>query len=538
MSVILPSSRIRPLARYLIGLWPLPVFFTVVQGVMLLNGNSAFLGLPYWISDVDMLVFLLCFGAAGLWTYRPLSGRGKLANGIDLAMAQLPQRALKAFTVSGMAYGVYLLVLVLISVSAAGNELTGLMLVALLISISFCALLLVPALGVAITLHHVIQQRMEHPIQAEIEQIRLWNPLHRFIGSTTRPWLLFTITGLIPTSFLALFAYFASMETTPQAQHFIAGQGLLLFVAGLLASICLVWLITRSLKMVTGELSKGLEHLRQARFDGRIAVLTDDDLGSLARGLNMALSGLQEREELKGSLAMAAEIQQGLLPEMPCGVANYAFAALEQSCQAVGGDYYDVIRLHDGRYWLVVADVAGKGYPAALTVANLHAMLHVLAAQDVPFDEAIAHINQSLCQTLTQGRFVTLFMAKLQPESHSMLWLNAGHVPPLLQTAQGIERLQANTPPLGVLADMPFTVQRIDVAAGDRLFVYTDGVTEAQDSDGGEMFGEARLLAWLRDARTVALADLPQQLLAQLEEFGGDSRDDDVTILCVEREET
>ncbi|MDX8392336.1 MAG: hypothetical protein R8K53_07200, partial [Mariprofundaceae bacterium] len=304
MSAIFSSSHIHPLARYLIGFWPLPVFFTVVQGVMLLSGNSTFLGLPYWISDVDMLIFLLCFGIAGLWTYRPLAGKGLTTPCIDSGMAQLPLRAFKAFMVAGVVYGVYLLVLVLVSVSATGNELTPLMLTVLLISICFCALLLVPTLGVAITLHHVIQRRMEHPIQADIEQIRLWNPLHRFTDSTTRPWLLFTITGLVPTSLLALFAYFASMETTPEAQHFIAGQGLLLFVAGLLASICLVWLITRSLKLVTGELSKGLEHLRHARFDSQVAVLTDDDLGNLARGLNIALNGLQEREELKGSLAV------------------------------------------------------------------------------------------------------------------------------------------------------------------------------------------------------------------------------------------
>ncbi|MDX8391900.1 MAG: PP2C family protein-serine/threonine phosphatase, partial [Mariprofundaceae bacterium] len=355
--------------------------------------------------------------------------------------------------------------------------------------------------------------------------------------STTRPWLLFTITGLVPTSLLALFAYFASMETTPEAQHFIAGQGLLLFVAGLLASICLVWLITRSLKLVTGELSKGLEHLRHARFDSQVAVLTDDDLGNLARGLNIALNGLQEREELKGSLAVAAEIQQGLLPQMPHDAAPYAFAALEQSCQAVGGDYYDVIQLPDGRYWLVVADVAGKGYPAALTVANLQAMLHVLAAQDVPLDDAVAYINRSLCRTLTQGRFVTLFMAILQPQSHSMLWLNAGHVPPLLQSKQSVSQLKAATPPLGVLADMEFATQRAKIAAGDRLFVYTDGVTEAQDNVGGEMFGAERLNTWLQDMRNVALEEIPQKLLARLEQFGGASRDDDVTVLCLEREE-
>jgi len=503
---------------------------------MWLNGNSAFLGLPYWVSDVDMLLFLLCFSAAALWTYRPLLDTGQTFGGLEAGMVKLPLRALRAFAVGGGVYGMYLLFLVLANASATGVELSGLMTTTLIVSIFFCALVLVPALGVAITLHYGIQQRLVHPQYADIEQMKQWNPLHSFTDSTTRPWLVFLITGFVPTSLLAFFAYLASMETTLEGKHFIAGQGLLLFFAGLLASLFLVWLLTRSLKLVTHQLSIGLHHLHQGHFSGRIAVLTDDDLGELARGLNTALRGLQEREELKGSLAAAAEIQHGLVPQMPRDVPGYTFAALEQSYFSVGGDYYDIICLPDGRHWVVVADVAGKGYPAALTVANLHAMLHVLAEQSVPFERAILHINRSLCRTLTHGRFVTLFMAKLQPESHSMLWLNAGHVPPLLQSARGIERLQANTPPLGVLEEIAFEVQRVEIAAGDRLFVYTDGVTETQNKQGGEMFGTARLIEWLRDSEDKKLLELPQGLFSRLHEFGGDSRDDDVTILCFERE--
>ncbi|MDQ6972213.1 MAG: PP2C family protein-serine/threonine phosphatase [Mariprofundaceae bacterium] len=477
-----------PLARYLLSLWPLLIFFTVVQGVMWANGNSDFLGLPYWISDFDMLLFVLCFSSAGLWTYRPLFGVDPA--GVEYAgrIARLPLRALKAFAVGGFTYGGYLLLLVLNTAASSGVHLSGLMLLSLLLSLLFCALVLVPALGVIITLHHGVQQRLLHPRRSDIRQQRLWNPLHVFTDSTRRPWLVFLITGMAPSSLLVLFAYLASLEETAGGQHFIAGQGLLLFVAGSLASVCLVWLVTRSLKLVTTQLSIGLHHLRKGRFDGQIAVLSDDDLGELAHGLNHALIGLQEREEIKGSLAVAAEIQRGLLPLLPDDVPDYAFAAAQRSCHSVGGDYYDMIRLPDGRFWLVMADVAGKGYPAALTVANLQAMLHVLAEQNVPFEEAIAYINRSLCRTLTQGRFVTLFMAKLQPESHSMLWLNAGHVPPFLQDGEGegdIRKLKAGTPPLGMLPELEFEVQREELAPGARMLIYTDGVTEMQAAGEG-----------------------------------------------------
>jgi len=546
MKHILMRLSYRPMLRYLISLWPLPVFFTAVQGVMWLNGNSAFFALPYWISDLDMLLFLLCFGVTGIWVYWPLAKLTGMHGGqaqriAARCLSTLPMRALKAFAVGGAIYGAYLLLLVLGSASAVGREMSTPMLISLTCSISYCSLILVPAIGVAITLHYGVGQRLSVDYAVQGEQIQKWSPLHAFTDSAKRPWLVFIVTGLLPTSLLVLFAYLASIEPMVVGQRFIAGQGLLLFLTGSLASIILMTLITRSLRMVTGELARGLEHLRKGRFEGRFRVLIDDDLGALANGLNTALAGLQEREELKGSLSVAADIQHGLLPDLPHDVPGYSFAALQQPCHNVGGDYYDVIPFNDGRYWLVMADVAGKGYPAALTVANLQAMLQVLAAQEGHFDAALAYINRSLCQTMTGGRFVTLFMAKMQPESHSMLWVNAGHVPPLLQTQSGIVRLMAATPPLGVLPDLTFEVQRTELAPGDRLLAYTDGVTEARDAAGSSMFGEKGLSDWLLAQQDMSLAELPQSLLAHLRAFSGDEEgvgnfDDDVTILCVQRE--
>jgi len=543
---ILKPLHYRPLLRYLVALWPLPLFFTAVQGVMWLNGNSAFFGLPYWISDLDMLLFILCFGITGIWVYWPaavLQGpqAGLTPRLAARSMAQLPLRALVAFITGGTVYGVYLLLLVLGSASAMGREMSVPMLLALLGSLLFCSLVLVPAIGVAVTLHYTIRQRLGMPHLASEAQMQEWNPLHAFTDSTRRPWMVFIVTGLLPTSLLVLFAYLASIEASVSGQRFIAGQGVLLFISASLASVSLMLLITRSLRMVTRELSRGLANLRMGRFEGRVAVLIDDDLGALANGLNTALAGLQEREELKGSLSIAAEIQQGILPDMPQDVPGYTFAALQQPCHNVGGDYYDIIPLSDGRYWLVMADVAGKGYPAALTVANLHAMIQVLATQEVLFDHALAYINRSLCKSMTGGRFVTLFMAKMQPDSHSMLWVNAGHVPPLLKTADGVQHLQASTPPLGMLPDLEFEVQRIELAAGDRLLAYTDGVTEAREAMSDRMFGEKRLIEWFLAQQDIPLAELPESLLAHLREFsGGDgaagSLDDDMTLLCLQRE--
>ncbi|MDQ6960222.1 MAG: PP2C family protein-serine/threonine phosphatase, partial [Mariprofundaceae bacterium] len=245
-------------------------------------------------------------------------------------------------------------------------------------------------------------------------------------------------------------------------------------------------------------------------------------------------------EDLKDSLKIATEIQQGLLPDTSPDVPGYAFCAFVQSCYSVGGDYYDFITLPDGRIWLVIADVAGKGYPAALTVANLHAMLHVLATENVPFDKAVDYINKALFQSLAGGRFVTLFMAKLLPDSHSLLWLNAGHVPPMLLTDAGVERLHASTPPLGMMPEISIKPQRIKLRTGDLLLAYTDGVTEARSARGrdasGEMFGDQRLADWLVAHRKSRPVDLPGQLLKTLKLFGQTTQEDDITLLCLQRE--
>jgi len=549
MTMIPSKSGHASTARYILRLWPLPLLFLVTQIAMKLTGNSGFLGLPHWASGVDLSLFLLFFTLAAAWVYWPMShiirhqSLGSGQSRLDHAMmAQLPWRALKGYLVTGAIFGTWLIILLLTSSEFSGNApLTPRMIISLALSVYFGALILVPALGVAITVHYGLILRLSQaPNVTSTNTPDNWRPVYSLTDSSRRPWLVFMVTGLIPSSLLAAFTFLAAGAAVEMEEHFIASQGLVLFTAYILASIWLVFLMSRSLQLVTGELAKGLQHLRHGRFDATVPVLTDDDLGELAGGLNTALKGLKEREELKDSLAIAEEIQQGLLPDAPPEVPGYIFCAFEQSCYSVGGDYYDFIVLPDGRLWLVIADVAGKGYPAALTVANLQAMLHVLAAENVPFEKAVDYINKALFQTLAGGRFVTLFMAKLQPQSHSLLWLNAGHVPPMLLTESGVERLHASTPPLGMLPDIGIESQRIELQPGDLLLAYTDGVTETHSVEGGdmggEMFGDQRLADWLLTHRDSSPMDLPAHLLKTLKLFGQTTQEDDITLLCVQRE--
>ncbi len=526
--------------RYLLRLWPLPALLLVAQAAMRLGGNSAAIALPVWASALDMAVFLALFGAAAAWAWRvspsPAANGGR-SQADAIVLAHLPWRAMKAFALAGAAFAAWLMLVLLLAAEASGSAvLTPRMTLALALSVGFCCVVLAPALGTAITVRHLLNERLARARAGQAETDG-WHPLHSITDSSRRPWLVFLVTGLVPAALLASFTLLIAGTEVEVEEHFIAAQALVTFAIYVLAAGGIVFLLSRSLRLVTGELSRGLEHLREGRFDAAVPVLTDDDLGELARGLNLALKGLREREELKDSLAIASEIQQGLLPRSLPDVPGYAFCAFEQSCEAVGGDYYDFIELDDGRWWLVIADVAGKGYPAALTVANLQAMLHVLAAENVPFDKALAYVNRALCGTLAGGRFVTLFMAKFQPVSHSLLWLNAGHVPPLLARAGGaeVERLGATSPPLGMVEDIATRPNRIELEPGDVLLACTDGVTEARNA-AGEFFGEDRLAEWLRARRGERVDRLPEKLMKALRMFGQDEATDDITLWGLKRE--
>jgi len=541
MKLKLPSM---PYWHFVACLWPLPVVLFVGQLLMSLGGNSTFLGISKLISLVDMVVFLLVFLLAAAWVFRPLgrclqwleSKSDRSHRLVEVTMAQFPWRAMQGFGLAGFVYAVYLIMAISLVASAGEHTLSLRMFLALFLSFAFGAAVLAPALAVANSISYTTRMRLTLARQGlfigQLSDARFGQPL---TSSSRRPWLVFLVTGFLPTLILAAYVYLA-LAGIEAEEHFILTQASVLLVMSIIASVDLVWTISRTLKRVTGELDHGLKELAAGQFDGHVPVLVDDDLGELARGLNTALQGLKEREDLKDSLMIAEEIQQGLLPRSVPDIPNYQISGFQQTCYSVGGDYYDHIELEDGRVWLMVADVSGKGYPAALTMANLQAMLRGLAKTNWPIEDAANYLNEALSESLTAGRFVTLFMAKLQPKSHSLIWINAGHVPPLLLQKDGMNSLEATSPPLGVLKGVSFEVTRTELEVGDTLFAYTDGVTESSSRSGRKRFGEARLRKWLSAHRSEPLSALTSDLLEELSLFGRDGQDDDLTLLTVRRE--
>ncbi|GAV20345.1 phosphoserine phosphatase RsbU/P [Mariprofundus micogutta] len=537
------SSSDRNFLSYVIYLWPLVFIFGLGQSVMRINGNAAELGISAVVTIVDMIVFLSLFCGTAWWVFQPLrSSLGKSGEPekhrriIENVLMDFPWRALRAYTIAGWGFAFYLIMMISSVALMGEHPFTWRMFVSLALNFCFGAGMLAPSLAVASSI--IYSGRLRLKLSQKGLFVSLLSDEHsdrHITSSSHRPWLVFMVTGLFPTLILGLYVYLA-LGGNDMEEHFILSQSLVLLTMSISASIILVWTISHTLKQVTDTLETGLRHLASGQFKGRVPVLLDDDFGELARGLNTALAGLQEREDLKDSLAIAAEIQQGLLPKHAPVIPFYKLQGFQQTCYSVGGDYYDYIELEDGRVWLMIADVSGKGYPAALTMANLQAMLRGLATVDWPIETAANYLNESFCDSLAAGRFVTMFMAKLQPQSHSLVWMNAGHVPPLLATKDGIKALEASAPPLGLVKSVSYEVVRTELHPGDTLLAYTDGATETSGRVGKEMYGEKRLRAWLLEHLETPVEALPELLLEELNDFGRNEEDDDLTLLCMRRE--
>jgi phosphoserine phosphatase RsbU/P len=246
---------------------------------------------------------------------------------------------------------------------------------------------------------------------------------------------------------------------------------------------------------------------------------------------------LRDKLGLKGDLEVARQIQFGLLPFEPFAQDGFSIATAMRPANTVGGDYFDVIDIGPARIAVVVGDVAGKGMPAALLMALLQGSLHTLLNAGLRGSELVAKLNAHLCASLPSNRLITLFYSELDTATGALRYVNAGHNPPfLLPSASPSKRLQPNGMALGVITDAVFTSDEAVLGPGDRLLLYTDGLTEAANL-ADEEFGEARLLAVLESRRGVTGQEVIADAIAEVLRFCGPAKPrDDMTLLSLTRE--
>ena len=252
--------------------------------------------------------------------------------------------------------------------------------------------------------------------------------------------------------------------------------------------------------------------------------------------LFLLLMELRDKLGLKSDLEVARQIQFGLLPFDPWERAGFTVVSAMRPANTVGGDYFDLVELGGERVAILIGDVAGKGMPAALLMALLQGSLRTLLTAGLRGCDLMAKLNAHLFANIPSNRLVTLFYAELDPAQGTLSYVNAGHNPPLLARQEaGIERLPATALAMGVVAETPFESCEVTLGPGDRLLLYTDGVTEAENALGEE-FGESRLLAFLDAHRSDSDRGLLDGVVAQVLLFGaGVKPRDDMTLMVLGR---
>ncbi len=268
--------------------------------------------------------------------------------------------------------------------------------------------------------------------------------------------------------------------------------------------------------------------------DCQLATLLATEAGPLIENARLVEEALL-RSAMEKERELAEEVWRRFLPERLPEVEGFELAARCDPAHKVGGDYFDVISLGDGRTLVALGDVSGSGMPAALLMSNLQAALRVSLGTLSDLEQLATMINVHLCSTTDPERFATLFLGIIDPQKHILKFVNAGHNPPLLFHTDGThEELPATGIPVGFYPDAPYEALEIELRQGDRLLIHSDGIPEAF-SEQEEMFGDERLVEVVKK-----LCDEPSQgvldgVLSAVEEWskGSTAYQDDRTLLVL-----
>jgi serine phosphatase RsbU (regulator of sigma subunit) len=250
----------------------------------------------------------------------------------------------------------------------------------------------------------------------------------------------------------------------------------------------------------------------------------------------LVLLEVADRLSLKNDLEVARDIQQAMLPSGIYSAPGVETIGISRPANTVGGDFYDILPLDDGRLVIAVGDVAGKGSPAALLMALLLAMLRTLVDEKLEPADLVTRLNVQVCRHAPGTRFITLFYAVFQPLTGELIYVSAGHMPPLIVRQDGTsERLTDGGISLGMFDHSTYKTGRVIMQPDDLVAVYSDGITEAENP-AGTPFDEIGLEAALQASRADSLSAIGADVVHAVERHTAEKRfADDLTILLLRR---
>jgi sigma-B regulation protein RsbU (phosphoserine phosphatase) len=285
-----------------------------------------------------------------------------------------------------------------------------------------------------------------------------------------------------------------------------------------------------SIDLAVEAMRRGVRDFIQKPWDNAalVALLHSE----IAAGRERRAAAQREARELEE----ARRIQRTLLPSTLPQMEGFELSASWQPASGVGGDCFDAIRFSRSRVALSIADVVGKGIPAALLMSNLQAAVRAFATEAARPAELCEQVNAVLCGHIAEGRFISFFYCVADAEVGMLSYTNAGHFPPFVVRADGsVEQLTSGGAVLGVFPDGAYEAASIPFSPGDRLVLYTDGITEARN-EADEEFGEARLTSMAVEHRGCSAPALQARLVDAVAAFSGRHFTDDATLLVLAAE--
>ena len=307
-----------------------------------------------------------------------------------------------------------------------------------------------------------------------------------------------------------------------------------------------------ALKVIMVSAYGDMGNIRQAMNNGAFDFATKPiDLDDLSVTIEKAIEQINyvhqmqkehtQLESLKGDLAIASEIQQAILPRVfppfPDIASKIDIAASMTPAKGVGGDFYDLFRIDDNRVGFVIADVSGKGIPAAIFMAVSRTLIRATGIRGGSPADCITYSNKLLAQDSVDCMFVTVFYGIVEVSTGAVTYCNAGHNPPYILTRKGeITPLPMSTDPMaGAIDGITYHEGTLQLESGDALVMFTDGVTEAMNT-ANEEFGEQRLEDTLEDVAMHNCQQMVDAIKADVAAFAGEAeQSDDITVLALKR---
>jgi serine phosphatase RsbU (regulator of sigma subunit) len=326
-----------------------------------------------------------------------------------------------------------------------------------------------------------------------------------------------------------------SLQTLRRTSARNAGLGLAVIGLALIGMVPISSRLTKSLS----TLSEGVNRIALGDYGARVKVGSNDEIGRLASAFNQMAEDVElhqraavEQERIKRELELGRQIQHDMLPQSPLRFGLTEIKGVSVPAKEVGGDFFNYFQLGDGRIALLVGDVSGKGVGAALLMANIQASLRTRLALGQDLDALAREIDVDIEGNTPGPIYATLFVGILNPATRELRYVNAGHNPQyILRGTPALERMSSSGLPVGLLAGRGYAEARVQLAAGDLLFFYTDGCVEAEN-EAGEEFGAEKLESLLVSA--TGAEDLLARVETVIAEYRGKREPfDDATMMVV-----